>query len=373
MKKKRTVKLLAGITIGLALTPAAQTVFADANNNEEVYTVKAGDTLGKISKRLNISINSLVKTNKIKNKNIIFPGQQLKYNSSTPGTEVEDENSISNDLHNNIKRKFKEQAQLPIDAKYYEMSAPFGERSHPITTANRFHNGMDIAANGINKKKVRSVLDGIVVHSSYNEGGYGHYVLIQHAGFRTLYAHMAEPAIVETGDPVKAGDKIGNVGNTGNSTGPHLHFEIEVEGKKIDPKPFLDVVVNSSDKGKESGAMGGEDEKVPSESIKKQKVHTVHSGDTVNRIARKYKTTTANIVNWNNLKNANLIIVGQKLIVGEGNKANDERLTESSYKVVSGDSLWRISRKYGTTVKRLKEINGLTSDLIFVGQLLIVG
>lgn len=98
------------------------------------------------------------------------------------------------------------------------------------------HNGLDIAAPA--GTPIKAVASGEVVLSRYNSG-YGYTVIIEHSpGFRTLYAH-ASRLVAKKGQQVSAGDTIALVGSTGNSTGPHLHFEIIYRSRRIDPLPIL--------------------------------------------------------------------------------------------------------------------------------------
>lgn len=100
-----------------------------------------------------------------------------------------------------------------------------------------FHTGIDVAmAPG---SQVLATGVGTVVGSGW-QPGYGWCVLVQHAdGYNTLYAHLSEP-IVKVGDPVVSGTPIGLSGSSGNSTGPHLHYEIWKDGRVLDPRPLMD-------------------------------------------------------------------------------------------------------------------------------------
>jgi hypothetical protein len=104
------------------------------------------------------------------------------------------------------------------------ITSAFGWRLHPITGTQRFHNGIDLGAE--TGSPVVAVHDGQVVTANAM-GGYGLTVILDHQkpAWQTLYAHLSQLA-VQPGQPVRQGDLIGFVGSTGNSTGPHLHFEI---------------------------------------------------------------------------------------------------------------------------------------------------
>lgn len=100
----------------------------------------------------------------------------------------------------------------------------------------RQHQGVDIAAGA--GAPVRAAADGVVRRASWY-GGYGNAVIIDHGGgVSTLYGHNSALGVT-VGERVRAGQQIAKVGSTGDSTGPHLHFEVEVSGKKIDPRPWL--------------------------------------------------------------------------------------------------------------------------------------
>jgi murein DD-endopeptidase MepM/ murein hydrolase activator NlpD len=98
------------------------------------------------------------------------------------------------------------------------------------------HQGIDIAAS--TGTAVKAAADGVVRKASWN-GGYGNAVVVDHGnGVSTLYAHNSE-LTVKPGDRVQAGQVVAKVGSTGDSTGPHLHFEVKVNDKRVDPRPWL--------------------------------------------------------------------------------------------------------------------------------------
>lgn len=114
--------------------------------------------------------------------------------------------------------------------------SPFGMRIHPIYGKWMFHSGADIDAE--TGTPVKAVAEGIVIYADWL-GSYGIVVFIKHGGnITTVYAHL-KYFIVEVNQYVKQGDIIGYVDNTGLSTGPHLHFEIRIDGKAVDPAKWL--------------------------------------------------------------------------------------------------------------------------------------
>lgn len=116
------------------------------------------------------------------------------------------------------------------------VSSTFGERVSPFDGSQELHDGIDIVAPS--GTSVSASADGVVTHA----GPYfdlGKAVIIDHGyGFATKYGHLSQIA-VSVGKSVKAGQKIGIVGSTGRSTGPHLHFEVAVNGSKVDPMRYL--------------------------------------------------------------------------------------------------------------------------------------
>jgi murein DD-endopeptidase MepM/ murein hydrolase activator NlpD len=117
------------------------------------------------------------------------------------------------------------------------ISSPFGNREHPRSGQPQFHTGVDIAADP--GRPVRATADGIVSFADWS-GGSGNLVALEHGfGFSTYYAHN-KMLSVTVGQTVKRGDIIGYVGSTGNSTGPHVHYEVWKEGKPMNPTNFFD-------------------------------------------------------------------------------------------------------------------------------------
>lgn len=118
------------------------------------------------------------------------------------------------------------------------VTSGFGYREHPTDGVVRFHYGLDIAAE--TGTDAVSIADGTVAAVG-DSTSYGLYVIVRHSnGVESLYAHLAEVS-VENGDEVKAGDKIGTVGKTGNATAPCLHLELLVDGDYVNPGYYLYV------------------------------------------------------------------------------------------------------------------------------------
>lgn len=116
------------------------------------------------------------------------------------------------------------------------ISSRFGGRNSPWGIGSTDHRGIDIA--NYHGADIYAAADGVVRFSGWN-GGYGRSMEIEHGyGIKTVYAHTSE-LLANTGQYVKKGQLIARVGNTGNSTGPHLHFEVNINGVDVDPMRFL--------------------------------------------------------------------------------------------------------------------------------------
>lgn len=116
------------------------------------------------------------------------------------------------------------------------ITSPFGPRRHPIFGSTASHPGLDM--NARTGDPIAAAADGVVISARWMNG-YGNVVIISHGGgFSTVYAHQSK-LLVKVGEHVSGGQTIGLVGSTGWSTGPHLHFEIRINGHPVDPLPYL--------------------------------------------------------------------------------------------------------------------------------------
>lgn len=186
----------------------------------------------------------------------------------------------------------------------------------------REHKGTDLPLNI--GDSVRSAFDGVVrvVELSRNSGGYGHMVVVRHPnGLETYYGHLSKQ-LVKEGELVKAGEVIGLGGNSGRSTGPHLHFETRYMGKPFDPERVIDF---------ETGALrdtilmlkkhyfsiyshyGQTDDE--SKKASERMIHVIRSGDTLGGLAMKYGTTVKNLCAWNNISTKTTLRIGRRLVV----------------------------------------------------------
>ncbi len=186
----------------------------------------------------------------------------------------------------------------------------FGYRSR----RRRMHYGLDIKVQ--TGDTIYAAFDGKVRITSYQRRGYGHYVVIRHNnGIETLYAHLSKKLVTEDQN-VKAGDPIGLGGNTGRSTGSHLHFETILLGKCIDPALLFDfknqTTTGNSYVYRKPGSKYIENGKVKYAGPE-PKYHKVKKGDTIERIARKHGVSQRTIMKLNGLNSRSILHPGQNL------------------------------------------------------------
>ena len=178
----------------------------------------------------------------------------------------------------------------------------------------RVHQGLDIKVQ--TGDTIYAAFDGKVRITNFQRRGYGYYVVIRHNnGIETLYAHLSK-RLVNANQNVKAGEPIGLGGNTGRSSGSHLHFETILMGKSIDPALMFDFknqrMTGESYMYRKPGTKYIENGKVKIAGPEK-KYHKVKSGDTVEKIARKYGVSQKRIFELNGLKSNSIIRPGQQL------------------------------------------------------------
>ena len=123
---------------------------------------------------------------------------------------------------------------LPLD--FLKLNSAFGYRKDPVRRCTAFHDGIDLECN---HARVYAMLPGIIKEVHYGSKGYGNYIVLEHGVFECLYGHLDQITVKE-GDAVSAGTIVGISGNTGKSTGPHLHIRIRKSGKSVDPNVFVD-------------------------------------------------------------------------------------------------------------------------------------
>lgn len=150
-----------------------------------------------------------------------------------------------------VLNRLKNEGYLPVEKQYLKYTSTFGRRGTlasedtPVESI-AIHTGLDIAAANIENSNAYNVLDGKVEKVIHGNTGYGNHVIIDHGEFRTYYAHLNKVENLVEGQPIKGGEKVGEVGNTGRSTGPHLHFEINIGYTAVDPEVFITYITKTS-------------------------------------------------------------------------------------------------------------------------------
>jgi hypothetical protein len=125
---------------------------------------------------------------------------------------------------------------LPLD--FLKLNSAFGYRIDPVKRCTAFHDGIDLQCN---HARVYAMLPGIIKEVHFSNKGYGNYIVLEHGIFECLYGHL-DQITVRTGEAISAGTIVGISGNTGKSTGPHLHIRIRKGGKSVDPNIFVDYL-----------------------------------------------------------------------------------------------------------------------------------
>lgn len=206
---------------------------------------------------------------------------------------------------------------MPLERK--QVTSHFGYRR----SFRRMHHGTDLAVSI--GDEVKSAFSGRVRIVSYEGAGYGKYIVIRHTnGLETVYGHLSKQMVRE-GDIVRAGDVIGLGGNTGRSTGPHLHFEMRFMGIALNPADLIDFA----------------------EGAPRTDTYTFVRGRSGSS-SRMYASTAAEKAKPKSAKSKDI----------------------ATYRIKSGDTLSSIAAKHGTTVAKLKKANNLTSDKLRAGKVL---
>jgi murein DD-endopeptidase MepM/ murein hydrolase activator NlpD len=183
------------------------------------YTVRRGDSLLKISASMGVPLSAILDANDLES-DTISPGTAL----FIPGARMRTED---------LKLALGELFVYPLRGR---LTSPYGWRNDPISGVRRYHAALDLAA--AEGTMIKAAMDGRVATVG-NNATYGKFVILSHAdGYQTLYAHMSVVSIRQ-GAWVAQGAKIGEVGSTGYSTGPHLHFAIYKNGRAVNPLDFI--------------------------------------------------------------------------------------------------------------------------------------
>lgn len=288
---------------------------------------------------------------------------------------------------------------LPLDTMTY-VTSKYGPRRR------RMHKGIDLKVQ--KGDTIRAAFSGKIRIRNYERRGYGYYLVIRHPnGLETVYGHLSK-FLVERDEIVKAGQPIGLGGNTGRSTGSHLHFETRFLGQAINPDEIIDFENSAPHQDVfvfRNVKINGRKSNIYTSSNNQMVYHRVKSGDTLGKIARMYGTSVSELCRLNGLKSTSTLRIGQSIRCSAGvepsstkkattakskqpaktttNKtitvkadasaaaalpqATTAAADESApvyHRIKSGDTLGAIARRYGTTVQKLCELNGITKTTV---------
>lgn len=186
------------------------------------------------------------------------------------------------------------------------VTSPYGWRRF------RMHKGTDIKVQV--GDSIRSAWDGQVRIVGWDPRGYGYYVVVRHDnGLETIYGHLSRP-MADQYERVKAGYVIGLGGNTGRSTGSHLHFEVRYLGEAMNPATLINFGTGEL-YNKDEYVIGIKAIKQARAEAAAMKYHKVRQGDTLSAIAKKYGTTVKRLCQLNKIKETKILQIGQKLRV----------------------------------------------------------
>ncbi|WP_320046486.1 M23 family metallopeptidase [uncultured Ilyobacter sp.] len=197
-----------------------------SNSRPSYHIIKQEETLYRLSVWYDISVEQLRKYNNLPN-NTIYVGQKIYLNSKYSKDNIQTSRSVGKNLYiSPTLKSFK----WPIKTK--EITSNFGTRIHPITGRKTTHDGVDLRSKM--NTPVYAPYSGTITYSGWMRG-YGKVVIINHGnGYESRYAHLNR-WLVKKGQKISKGQIIAKTGNTGLSTGPHLHYEIRKNNKPIDP------------------------------------------------------------------------------------------------------------------------------------------
>ena len=289
---------------------------------------------------------------------------------------------------------------LPIDTMI-RVTSKYGPRRR------RMHKGVDLKVQI--GDTIRAAFDGKVRIKNFERRGYGYYLVVRHPnGLETVYGHLSK-FLVGVNDIVHAGDPIALGGNTGRSTGSHLHFETRFLGQALNPADNIDFESCAPHQDQyvfHNVKINGRKSNIYTSSNEQMVYHRVKSGDTLGKIARMYGTTVNELCRLNGLKGTSMLRIGQSIRCSAGvetaakatpkaqtqkkstasvsskkitvqasssataslgedtNTMNDVEATSVYHRIKSGDTLGAIAKRYGTSVSKLCELNGITKTTV---------
>ena len=285
----------------------------------------------------------------------------------------------------------------PVDNEV-KITSKYGPRRR------RMHSGTDLKV--IVGDTIRAAFDGKIRIKSFERKGYGYYLVIRHPnGLETVYGHLSK-FLVNENQIVRSGEPIGLGGNTGRSTGSHLHFETRFLGKAINPEEIIDFVNGVPHKDEyvfHNIKVNGKSTNIYSTSADAVAIHRVRKGETLGHIAVKYGTTVNELCNLNGITRTSTLQIGQairfrakqentsapakkettetnqsqqtsttaqtaaiKYVVAEKTGGSDDPIY---HRIEAGDTLYSVAKKYGTTIDNLCNLNQIKENLILkIGQ-----
>lgn len=289
---------------------------------------------------------------------------------------------------------------LPIDSMTH-ITSKYGPRRR------RMHKGIDIKVQV--GDTIRAAFDGKVRIRNFERRGYGNYVVIRHPnGLETIYGHLSK-TLVNVDQIVRAGEPIALGGNTGRSTGSHLHFETRFLGQAINPADIIDFencVPHQDTYVFHNIKINGRKSNIYTSSSDQMVYHRVKSGDTLGKIARMYGTSVNELCRLNGIKSTSMLRLGQSIRCSAGRSASVAAKPEAKqttakatttaakttktttveaatpvasltgnasaaqtadpvyHRIKSGDTLGALAARYGTTVSKLCEMNGISKTTV---------
>lgn len=288
---------------------------------------------------------------------------------------------------------------IPIDSQI-KVTSKYGPRRR------RMHKGIDLKVQV--GDTIRAAFDGKVRIRNFERRGYGNYLVVRHPnGLETVYGHLSK-SLVDINDIVRAGDPIALGGNTGRSTGSHLHFETRFLGQAINPADIIDFengVPHQDTYVFHNIKINGRNSNIYTSSSDQMVYHRVKSGDTLGKIARMYGTTVNQLCRLNGIKSTTMLRLGQSIRCSTDKSTNVAAKSKSITKqtiattaakatkkttveavtpvasltgnapvnqeadpvyhhIKSGDTLGALASRYGTTVSKLCEMNGISKTTV---------
>lgn len=245
----------------------------------------------------------------------------------------------------------------------YELTSGYGTRKDPFSGHSKIHHGIDLSKAGYTDMgdPILVIKDGIVVELEKNNGGAGYTVKIQHSDHTlSRYAHLMRGSTdtLMIGQNVMAGDVIGKLGNTGRSTGPHLHLEMTDEsGNLIDGYAELHRMAEPVDMAIKAQVEMDE---------KKNEIQIA----ALEEMFEEQDLSNWNVSNKSEQQLASSVIVSSSKVESKIDSSEQTDIQRNSMvvEVKKNMTLWGLSQEFGVSIQSIKDWNGLTSDTIDIGQ-----